>query len=627
MAILDLADFRGGYHVDTPSALMSSNDLLLAENCYWRNGLYKRYGIRKYSATSFTGTLQGGMRVYIAGAWHTILAEDNGATCSFYYGTATTFTKITGLTFSTGYSVEMDELNGNIVAVNGNDKPALITYASSTWSIATLESNDVRDRGNADWWAGQYVATASTKYIDDTTDAQSETTADFSFCTTVDGSGFWAASDFTFNKVKLVNAQQTATTTVAYDYWNGTAWATLSMVSTPTWTDATGDKTIEFNWPTAWARTASTVEASANITNRWTIRVLFTSAPAAGKSCDYLTLSHTQYLTQVLGGDKPDIVLAHASRMWLFSGNNFYYSVANTVTGWDLLYADYVMEGGPKIRAAISFKEVLCIMKDNAMHGFSGDSFDNFLKRKLSDQGAASKRSVAVVGDYLVRVWNNDVWMWDGTSDVRVSKHIHSDVSSWTTSDAAAAQYRGEYWVAFPTDGIALNFDPDTMRSDDVGDRRVSFFKQRNHAVARLFNCNGQGDTGYFLGIVNATAPYLARLDSGNYDKTTASATITMKWKTREDPFTSIGEVKGYRRVKYHLADTSSTSSYTMKWITEAQTVSATVGATVGSSTFYTELSFPYLIDGKRVAFYGEHAGLQRAGLLSISVDWFKRRF
>jgi len=621
MAITETLDFRGGYFVDTPSSLMSASDFLIAQDAYWRNGLIKRKGIAKYSSTAFTGTLRGGFETQQGSTWFQLVAVDNGATVSFYYATTASYTKITGQDFTTGYNVEFDVLNNHVIAVNNKDKPMLLDYTTS-WTIKTVESNDVRTLGLADWWAGQYTATSGA-YTDDTTDAQSDATADFAFCTTVNNDGFWVASDFTFNKIAISGAQQTATTTAAYEYWNGSAWATCSMVTSPTWTATAGLRTIEFDYPSAWVTCSSTVGgASSNISGRYTFRCRFTTAPAAAKSAQKLALSHTQYLTQVLGGDTPKWVRAHASRIWLGSGNsnNVYYSVANVVTGWKLQYAEYFLEGGSTIEGLESWKDRLIVGKANAIHEYTGNTFETFVKRKVADHGVASGRAMKSVGDYLVRPWNDGIWAWDGTADRELSKHIKTDLSSWTLTDACAVFYYGEYWCCFPTNSKLILFDPDTMRTDPVGDQRVSFFKFTNHKVNQFIYDQAQGT---LYGITNATAPYVAKLDSGTKDFTTASTTITWAVKPRFNPFTEELLNKYFVRGAVKLFEPSVTSSYTCQILSDDGDKSATFTITpsVGTGFYRETFSIPYTLDGKNLTVYLTHSAKTNAGLAAFAID------
>ena len=628
-SVKDLVDFRGGFFTDVPSPLLSAADLLTADDVHWRNGVTKRRGIRKYSTTAFaSGTvLRGGIRTYQGSKFYDIIAVDNGATCSFYQGATASYSKISGLDFTTGYDVELAELNGNIVAVDGKDKPALITY-SSGFAIKTVESNDVRTLGNADWWAGQYLPSATVTYSDDSTNAQSSATASFLVVPATDGRGVYVASDFTFNKIVFKNMEQAATCTAVYEYYDGSAWATVTMTTTPTWTAATGDKTIEFNIPLDFGVTPVSIAETGNtIIGRYAFRVRFTTAAAAAKYCDYLALYHTQKLTEVMAGEVPSLVLAHANRIWLVQGNNTFYSVANTVTGWKLEYSEYFLEGGPSIRGVAEYQNALIVAKDNALHAYEGNTFETFIKSVVSDKGTSSHRSMVMVGNILFRVWNNGVWAWNGTVDVDVSKHIRTVLEGYTCTDAAAVSYQGEYWVCFPTNAKLLTFDPDTIRQDDKGDYRVSFFRFTNHVVSKFLYHLAKGDNGYLLGLSNKATPYVVRIDNGLTDQTTTTTVITGKFQTKYDPFSGDGFKTGYRRTKVRVKQ--GTGSQTFKWLSDDGSVSSTASfaASSGTGTHEEDLSMPYTLDGRNLAFYWEHGASTSATLYGISVESFRRKF
>ncbi|KKK99415.1 hypothetical protein LCGC14_2632980, partial [marine sediment metagenome] len=193
--------------------------------------------------------------------------------------------------------------------------------------IENLEKYDERDRDETTWNAGQYTA-VGTVYTDDTTDAQDAGADDFQLCTNVNGDGFFIACTHTFNKVVLKSAQQAAGAPVAvYEYYaDDSTWKACSMVTTPTWTAAAGDRTIEFNYPSDMGRWDG---SESILVNRFMFRVRFTTAPTSAFSCDYATVHHTQYITQITGSDQPHYVIAHNSRLWLAVGYIVYYSPPN----------------------------------------------------------------------------------------------------------------------------------------------------------------------------------------------------------------------------------------------------------------------------------------------------------
>jgi hypothetical protein len=130
MKQLDLYDFRGGLCDNVLNERMADNELRTADNCWWKNGLEKRAGVTMYAQGSLTSanTIQGFHRVYVATdtAWHTLLAIDDGSTTLFFGGSTTAHTSLdSSYTWTTGKKVEFDSMDGEVIAVNGTDKPAL----------------------------------------------------------------------------------------------------------------------------------------------------------------------------------------------------------------------------------------------------------------------------------------------------------------------------------------------------------------------------------------------------------------------------------------------------------------------------------------------------------------------
>jgi len=627
--IAPLTDFRGGYFTDVPSELLKNSDLLQAENCTWKNGLTKRSGIAQYSVTSLSGDYVGAIRGYFNSAYYTIVARDSGSSVIFYHATTTALTEISGETMTTGSDVQMAYLNGYVVAVNGVDKP-LVIYYDSGWQIQTLEALDERTLYNSDWWAGQYDASESPEYIDDTVDAQDTNADDWQLASTTNNDGFYISSSFTFNKVIFDSCSDFGGSPVAdYEYWDGSAWSNLSMVTSPSWTASEGDKTMEFNFPTDWEVTPETEAGTSNALNRWTIRVRFTTAPSAAGHCNYATLYHTQKLTELLAGSIPHDVFVHKSHMFLAEGYNLQYARTNMVTQWPSNYVEHFTQGGPTIKGLASFKDRLLVFKDSALYEYTGDSFENFVRRRVSDYGTVGKRSIASAGSFCYRLCRDGIYAFNGSQDVKVSKHIQTDIDSYTLTDAAAVNYKGDYWVSFPTNEVALTCDPDTMRQDDVGDMRASFFKFTNYQIEQFINCSDSADTGFLLGISNQATPYLARCDNGATDATPGAANIDMKIKTIELPLGTGAQFKHYTRIKPVVKQDSgagTTYTFTMYADSEARSDTVTLTVAAGTGNHTEDISMHYDLDGKNLSLYLRNNSAQTAGLMAFYFEVAKKR-
>ena len=210
-SIFNIKDFRGGYATNLTPALMADNELLKSENCWWKNGLRKRGGITKIA--SATGSFRGAIRVYeeTAAAWYTIQAVDDNSNVQFQVGTSTeTFASIQGASltatttstspFTKGKDVEFAALGGKVIAVNGTDRPyAIWASGSGTFYGMDLDRYDERSRSTDNWYAG--VATTTSVYTDDTTDAQTEAGVFLLASATNVTNGFYVAGDYTYSKL------------------------------------------------------------------------------------------------------------------------------------------------------------------------------------------------------------------------------------------------------------------------------------------------------------------------------------------------------------------------------------------------------------------------------------------
>ena len=183
--------------------------------------------------------------------------------------------------------------------------------------------------------------------------------ADFQLGSATNDDGFFIACDQTFNKVVLDTAEQAGGAPVAiYQYFadDGT-FKTCTMVQTPTWTAAAGDRTLEFDYPSDMGRWTGTESFMAN---KFVFRVRFTTAASVSFSCTSATDFHSQWSTQITSDTPPHFVVAHNSRMWLAVGYIFFLSPPNSLTGWrGLSESEYFLDGGPLIRSAVSFQGYL----------------------------------------------------------------------------------------------------------------------------------------------------------------------------------------------------------------------------------------------------------------------------
>ncbi len=639
----NLIDFRGGYFTDTPNQLLKDNELHKAENCQWRGELTKRNGVSKYSSTDWSGfsACRGFIRVRINGNWYTIVALDTGAEVNFYRALATAYTAIDN-DFDWGRAdVEFAELNGYVIAVNGVDKPAVIYYDGG-FVIKDLEEFDTRTRDNHTWWAGQWTDIGSV-WTDDTEDAQDADADDFEIDSGVNDDGCWISCTQTFTKVIFASATQAAGAPVTtYQYWDGDSWEDLTLETTPVWTAAAGDRTLEFAIPLdgdgklLWSPYGE--ETDVHLAGKYIVRIAHTTAAGGVVSCDSLSVYHTHYLTQIMEDERPSQVAVHGSQAYLAAGNSVNFSPWGGITGWRAGEVEYFADGGTAVRKMISHTGYLAVFKANTIYSLSGNVLDGYVKsRPLASVGTVSGRSVAMVGNLLFFVADEGIYAFDGTNALKVSKHIQTDFDLLNITSAAGVKYQNEYWVSFPhvqglvADSVTLTCDPDTIRRDDAGDTVVSFYKFLDYKADQFFHFNGDGDSGYLMAIVDKASPFIARCDVLDYDVQPTAANITFKARTKyvfgRNPLTD----KAFDRVKVKLGEVSTEGGrkHTIRLYGEDGATSGSVTAKPPTGTGYhvTDLSIPYELDGKAFGVEVEHSKVTKCVLAGVSIASKDRRF
>lgn len=613
MAVGQFIDFKAGYATDIPAETMPSDMLTLAENCYWENGLRKRGGYAVYETPpSGTRVIRGRLRVYMNSQWVTILAVDDGTEVTFYENSSSVWVQIGSDSLTTGHDVEMAVMLEKVVAVNGVDKPRII-YHSGSFTIETLEAHDTRTRTGDDWYAGTYDGAA---YSDDTQAAQDTVADDFVLVSGgADGTGFYIAGVVTFNRVEFTNLSASiAGCTV--EYWNG-AWTPVSVTIS---SDA-----FEFDYPQDW--TTYDDSGDTELLNRTVVRVTWATAPGSDITCDSMTLKHTQYLTQILQDARPHLVQVHNNRMWLAMGNNLNYSPYESVTGWQVWSTEYALEGGSRILGLVSHGEALIVMKGALLYGILGNSYQDLRVLRFDDTvGTASGRSAATIGGILLYVGQDgNVWGWNGQRVRRVTDHIHSDISSLTLTNCTGGTYKGRYYCAFPSDGVVLWSDPDTLRTDDYGEGALSWWKYTGIRADRFEWQDGDGDDLAFVAVRNGENPDVIQLETSAECDLTSTA-ITMKAKTKAFSFGEFQTRKVLTRVKPKVSQ-SGRWTFTMYSDDDTESVSLTLQSGSGSGFYAQDISVPYSLDGKNLAFCFEHGTTDAATVQGVALEFARRSF
>mgnify|MGYP001594522777 FL=1 len=118
---------------------------------------------------------------------------------------------------------------------------------------------------------------ATTTFTDDTTDAQDADADDFTISTLTNNDGHVIGGQVPFNAVSydITTAEAGSVGTYQVQYWNGTAWTTITAYVLPVFTPV-GEHVLVFPNPRDWVRGGSGTGVSAS---HYNIRVRATTAP------------------------------------------------------------------------------------------------------------------------------------------------------------------------------------------------------------------------------------------------------------------------------------------------------------------------------------------------------------
>lgn len=638
---VSVTDFRGGYATSLPPEIMDPNMLQKAENVYWREGLQKRGGWSVYvdiSALSLgytTPTIKAYHRFRIHNAWRTLAVISDGSAMRILIDNdSAVLTEINASYTMSDGEFYIDSLSDQAVIVNGVDKPAIVRHDGSNFVIQNLEEYDTRERQASDWYAGTYQSSA---YQDDTGSAQGAGTLTVS--TTTNGDGFYIASVVTFNKFVATSLSGDVSGTATYEYYagNGT-WTSFTPISDTGW-NAAEDTTVEWDifgfsdGEFVWKKFGDVLTqtdpnnadgdvVSGGMIGKFIIRVTFSDTPVS-RTIDELSLFHTQYLTQITQGDKPERVKSYRNRIWLSSGSAVNFSQFGSLKQWEEFFVEYFREGGNKILAMETNGKELFVVKAGAIYRLQGDTFESFIIDRASDRGTVSGLSVGIIDRLMPFVDEDGIYLFDGSSPKKVSGHIQSDIDSFTKSNAVGISYMGMYWVSFPSQSIVLAFDPDTIRQDELGELRVSFWKFTNITTYRFDHFKGDGDNGYLVGTDGTD---LIRLDNGNFfDESNTSIPVSVKTKeyTWGDPFRK----KTYSRMKIDVLQSED-------WDVELTADEVTNTREFVMNSFGPEnehhiedVSMPHQVDGRSLAVQLANDTVHNVKIFGFSVDIAMRRY
>jgi hypothetical protein len=656
-SILNITDFSGGYSTNLPDDRMPNNMLRTGENVYWEDGLRKRKGWSTYGETfpSAANFLYGSIRAYMNSKWTHVVAVSltaspttirfmtDNATAKTYVEIDATFTKAAEIVKNP------DRVRFAIMKVNGEDavigvdkvasfKPFVIYYDSG-FKIENLEEYDIRTRTNDDWYAGQYDVSETPPYIDDTTDAQDETADDFQVMSTDAGDGFYVSGVVQFNKVVLTSVSQFNTDPdPTYEYYIGDdTWAAATPLSPPDWTAAAGDRTIEFNIPVTptfdewkvWDG-ADATGGTGTLINRYIFRVRFGTAPSGAQTADYITVYHSQYLTQVMSGDIPHQIATHNSTLFLAAGSNVQYSPYGQITGWDFDRVESFIRGGDKIQAMLTHRGYLCVFKGASIYGLFGNSVDNWVIKELDTTiGTDYATSLAVVNQIIYFVGSDGyLYAFNGDVSKQISKHIHDDMTTFLASYVPyGIHFEGNFYLFLGPN--ILRFDPDTMREDDLGDGRVSFWKYTTEvsSIATLtYPVYFKGDQDTQALIAQNTDEYIQVETSAYKDVYSGDNNIALDVKTKDITFGQFGQKKNYNRIKPDV-ERAGNWTFTMLADHESTNTAVTMETGAGPGQYTEDISVPYTIDGKDLTLRFQNTSAVFAAIYGYALNVARRVF
>jgi len=654
-SIFNVADFRGGYFTDIPSSQLTQADALVQKNSYWENGLRKRKGYN-YLATVTASGLLGGIRAKVNDQYQWIVACKVATTSgpSFYselrIGTSgaalSTITGVASVACTTGDgSAEwmFDVLGDQVVGVNGVDKPRVI-YAGLTATVLmdTIEHYDKRTRDNDNWVAGQFN---SAGYTDDTTDAQDAGSTDFVLASTSISSGFYVGSDFTFNRVNFVDVEAAgATTTMTYEYYGRTGhgsatlgWQSFTPTEVPTWTSL-GNHALEFSFPIG-SDGAVLMEKlptdTATLDGKYAIRAYTTATTTASIACAYATVEHNQYLSQLWIGQTPNVVAQHKNHLFLGIDNWARVSPANSLQGWRYQDFQYFFKGG-SVKKMLSTDDRLIVFLQGHTYAIAGNSWSNWVLEDYNAHGTPSKYGATELDGEIYYVGTDGyIRKLEGRVSVRVSKHIKTDIDSFTLASTVMMAHKGLVYIGNPATDEVLVFDPDTFRSDPEGDGRVSFFKWTNFPV-NIWTREDAEAVPYFLSEDSGGTPRIFQADvRDDYDTTVTTNTVPIAFEYRSPylQWGTKGEDKQARRVKlflnYIATATCGTTTFAAYKQGDAGLATHTVSFTLpaGTSIEAKDFTIPHTIDGSMIGFSLLHNSAATFKLIEFSVEMRRRGF
>jgi hypothetical protein len=486
----------------------------------------------------------------------------------------------------------------------------------------TLDNFNAATRGNTTWKAGQFDAsgTGDTLWIDDTTDAQDTgDDNDFQLGNTTANDGHFISCDLTFTKVVYTGAQQAGgSPVVSYQYYNGTSWIDLSLITTPSFTAAAGDRTLEFDYPTDWALYDLNEDY---VKGRYVIRVRFTTAASGAFSADSVTVSHTQLLTQFMGDLRPELCYVHNNRMFLAAGEFLFFSLYRQLNNWDSRNIEYFHEGGRKITGLKTLGTFLCVFAETAINGFFGDSYLNWSKKTLAQKGTKENRSIVEAKGMLYFVSDDGLYAFNGNEAVSVSNHCRTDFDAFTLTGACAVNHKNQVMISFPASSTVWRFNPESLKQVRDQEWEVALFKWDNFRVDQYTVQNGAGDDDKVIASDNGSTKQMLQVERTDQEYDLSSTAITATLETGYYIEKDVLQDKIYGAAIFKVSKNGD-YAYTFGTNEGDVTVTGTMSSGSGSTPYTERFGLPYTLDGKDLNFKLVHATTAACEILALAYEY-----
>lgn len=172
--------------------------------------------------------------------------------------------------------------SSNVLAAPSNQQLLIHAVHAYNGSGSTADIGICKQLGTTTWklWS----IAASVTNVTSTVQAGSAVT----LIGTTNNYGFIAQCSRRFSLMTFnISQAELGSPVYSYQYWNGSAWSTLSLAETPVYT-ATGQVVIAFNAPSDWAVGAGSLGPDETM---YSIRVRGTTAPSTAVQINSLTLA------------------------------------------------------------------------------------------------------------------------------------------------------------------------------------------------------------------------------------------------------------------------------------------------------------------------------------------------